>query len=136
MEYIESIAHCYELSSVDFENALSVMKSAGPLGCLISRDIRKSKSLWNRIRIDSIRRPRARDLARVYVQCRDYLALVERQRSIDIPFDDGRIFEIAMNTSLSGLSLLESLYEKSDSRYNNLALFGALEGIDLKTFFF
>ena len=114
------------------------MKSAGPLGCLISRDIRKAKSLWNRIRKDSVRCPRPRDLARVYVRCRDYLALVERQRSMDIPFDDGRIFEIAMNTSLSGLdlSLLESLYEKADSRYKNLALFGALEEIDLTIFFF
>ena len=39
-----------------------------------------------------------------------------------------------MNTSLSGLdlSLLESLYEKADSRYKDLALFGALEGIDLE----
>ena len=121
-----------ELSSAEFENALSAMKSSGPLGCLFSRDIRKSKSLWSRMRKDSVKCPRAKDLARVYIRCRDYLALVERQRSIDIPFDDGRIFEIAMNTSLSSLdlNLLETLYQNTDSRYRKLALFRALEGIN------
>lgn len=62
-----------DIGSTRFKNAAEAIRSAGPLSCVVSKDVRNAKSVWRACCEIGSKRPDLPRLAKIYVKCAEYI---------------------------------------------------------------
>ena len=106
-----------EIGSSRFKDAAEAIHVAGPLGCILNKDVRNAKSVWRLCSEIGSKRPGLPRLAKIYVTCAEYIERLLKEQQLQNEV-------ISLNT-LRDLSTEFRLVDRAESMI--LELYDSLE---------
>ena len=121
-----------DIGSVRFKDAAEAIRVAGPLGCVISKDVRNAKSVWRSCREIGSKRPGLPQLAKIYVKCAEYIERSLREQQLQnevISLDTLRNLSSEFQQVDRGEAILLELYDSLEDPLSTAAILGDLASL-------
>ena len=71
-----------EIGSDTFKEAAEAIRMSKPLGCLLDKQVRSAKGLWKNCRRLETKRPELKKLAKIYIQCAEYIDRINKENEL------------------------------------------------------
>jgi very-short-patch-repair endonuclease len=121
-----------EIGSSRFKNAAEAIRVAGPLGCILSKDVRNAKSVWRLCCEIGSKRPSLPQLAKIYVTCAEYIErLLKEQQLQDEVISLNTLRDLSSEFRLVNRaeSMLLELYDSLEDPSSTAAILVALASL-------